>query len=278
MVHHAGLSLRGGDLSFEGRFELAPRWRWVELDNLTLDRVVADYLYGRDQVIQAAANKATESGPTPSVYVDRLELHQGDLGVVDETADPHYRVFVDQAEVIVRNVSIPSSDRQGSTTLKGRFMGSGDTLVKATFRPGERAAVEGSVRIEPTPLTALNDVLRAYGDFDVTRGEFELYTELSVRGTSVEGYVKPIIHDMDVYDSEQDAEKGIFKKAYEAIVGAGATVLRNQPRDQVATRVPISGRLDDPNLSTVQAIVGLVRNAFIEAIRPGLEQNRAARR
>jgi hypothetical protein len=39
----------------------------------------------------------------------------------------------------------------------------------------------------------------------------------------------------------------------------------------VATRVEISGRLDNPNTSLVATIVGLVENAFFKAILPGFD-------
>jgi hypothetical protein len=135
-----------------------------------------------------------------------------------------------------------------------------------------------SLRIEDAPLPALNDVLLAHGGFDVVAGRFSLYLELALRDVTVEGYMKPIIQEMDVYASEQEKEKGIVRKIYEALVGVAGTVLRNQPRDQVATRIPIRGRLDDPQVSRFSAVLGIIRNAFIEAVTPGLEQRRAERR
>jgi hypothetical protein len=279
MAHHANVNLRSGVLSLEGRLEYAPRWRWVDVDDLDLDGVVADYV-ARDQSKDGASRRspAPASGPSPTVHIERIHVDKGELGFVNQTVDPPYRLFLAQPEVVVRNVSIPASARLGTLQLKGRFMGRGATLVRAKFRPGDRTDVDASARIEHTPLTTLNDVLRSYGNFDVNAGEFSVYTELSVNGPTVQGYVKPIIKDLDVYDPQQDAGKSLFRKVYEALVGAGGTVFRNQPQDQVATRIPISGRLDDPHLSTVRAIVGIVRNAFIQAIRPGLEQDRAARR
>jgi hypothetical protein len=40
----------------------------------------------------------------------------------------------------------------------------------------------------------------------------------------------------------------------------------------VATRVDISGPIDAPQSSTVEAIVKLVQNAFFKAILPGFER------
>jgi hypothetical protein len=36
--------------------------------------------------------------------------------------------------------------------------------------------------------------------------------------------------------------------------------------------VDISGRLDNPNISTLQAILKLIQNAFIKAILPGFDR------
>ena len=49
-------------------------------------------------------------------------------------------------------------------------------------------------------------------------------------------------------------------------------ILKNPPRDEVATKVDVQGRIDQPQTSTLQAIGNLLRNAFIKAILPGLEQ------
>jgi len=51
-------------------------------------------------------------------------------------------------------------------------------------------------------------------------------------------------------------------------------VLTNRPKEQVATITDLSGPIENPNTSTWDVIVGLVRNAFIKAILPGLEPGR----
>ena len=53
----------------------------------------------------------------------------------------------------------------------------------------------------------MNDLLRAYGNFDVTAGFFSFYTELHVKDNAISGYVKPLFRDMKVYDKRKDKEK-----------------------------------------------------------------------
>jgi len=135
------------------------------------------------------------------------------------------------------------------------------------------------VQIEEADLKAMNDLLRAYGKFDVVGGRFSLFTEVSVKNRQIAGYVKKLFQDMEVYDAQQDRDKNVLRKAYEAAVGGISKILENRRRDEVATRVDISGRLDDPNASTIDSVVGLMQNAFFKAILPGFEaQLRRSRR
>src|SRR5262249_55923124 len=102
-------------------------------------------------------------------------------------------------------------------------------------------------------------------------GSFSVYTEIAVHDGRIDGYVKPLFKDVDVYDSEQDKDKPVLKKLYEKVVGGLSHLLENQPRDEVATVVDISGPLDDPHSSTWDTVVRLLSNAFVKAILPGFE-------
>jgi hypothetical protein len=154
-------------------------------------------------------------------------------------------------------------------------MGSGAAHAVVNFQPASSSSdFDLNLEIERTDLTTMNDLWQAYGNFDVAGGNFALYTSLRVKDGQVDGYVKPLFTDMDVYDVDQDAGENIFKQAYEGILGGMASLLQNQPRDQVATKTDLSGRIEDPKTSTLQVVVGLIRNAFFSAILPGLDQQR----
>jgi hypothetical protein len=153
--------------------------------------------------------------------------------------------------------------------LQGLFMGSGQTRATAIFRPQQQGPdFELTVAIEETRLPAMNDLLRAYGNFDVVEGYFTFETELRIHNGRIDGFMRPFFGDMEVYDRRQDEDKGLLQQLYERVVGAIASLLENTPRDEVATEVEIAGPLDDPDTSTWQIIVGLVRNAFFQAILP----------
>ena len=173
----------------------------------------------------------------------------------------------------LHNFSNQLTEGTAAAKVTGRFMGGGRTLVGASFRPetkGPDFALAAS--IEETDMRALNDLLRAYGKFDVVGDFFSVFAEMRVLNRSVRGYVKPLVRELDVYDARQDRGKNLFQQLYEAAAGGVSQLLENFPRDEVVTTADISGPLEDPRASTWQVLVNLIQNVFFRAILPGFER------
>src|SRR6185369_625284 len=128
------------------------------------------------------------------------------------------------------------------------------------------------VKIEESQLTAMNDLLRAYGDFDVSAGVFSLVTEIHIKDDAISGYIKPFFKDMKVYDSRKDKKRGVSHQMYEMLVGGVAKILENRPHQEVATKVDINGSVGKPETSTWQIVGELIKNAFFKAILPSFEK------
>jgi len=114
----------------------------------------------------------------------------------------------------------------------------------------------------------LNDFLRAYGKFDVEKGEFAMFTSVAATNKAYDGYIKVFFNHLDVFAWKKERQKNILKIFWEAIVGTVATVLKNQPQDQLATKVPISGVYTNSSVDIATTIGELLRNAFIRALLP----------
>jgi Domain of Unknown Function (DUF748) len=282
-LRHANVDVRGGTLSARGTLEYGPRTKILKLATLDVNSPDLDYERRRpeeapvtEQASKAAARVTNE--PVMTIDVARLTIANGQIGYRDKTTTPPYALYLSDARLTLTNFSnrgAAERDGTGRAELKGRFMNSGDAGIYATFRPtGHGTDIDADLRIENTELSAMNDLWRAYGKFDVEKGTFSFYSGLSVRNNRVDGYVKPFFYDIDIFDPKEPSA-GVGQKVYEAIVGGAATLLENHSRDQVATETPISGRLDDPRTSTLQVLAGLIRNAFFQAILPGLEKSRS---
>jgi hypothetical protein len=142
----------------------------------------------------------------------------------------------------------------------------------ATSIPAGQPEFALGIRVENVQLYTMNDLLRDTSGFDVASGEFSLYSDFTVRNGRIDGYVKPFFKNMDVYDREQDAGKGVGQQLYEALVGGIATVFENRFHGEVATRAELSGPVEHPQASTWQIVAGLLRNAFWRAMVPGVER------
>jgi hypothetical protein len=275
------LRVKGGVLSTSGETEYGPAIRALKLNDVTIRGIHLDYVHAErtagDEAAQAeavsAAVKKAGKEPDLDLRVGKFHLIDSNLGFVNEARAPAYRAFVSAADVTVENLS--NGLRKGAATVHagGRFMGSGPTRIAATFRPeGAGTNFDLNVAVEGTDMTTMNDLLRAYGKFDVVAGSFSVYSELSVRNDTVNGYVKPLFKDMKVYDKEQDRDKPFFRKLREKLVGGAAKLLQNRERKEVATKVDLSGSIESPESSTWQVIGRLIENAFFRSILPGFDE------
>jgi hypothetical protein len=279
LLERHGVSLRAGTLSLAGQVEYAPSVRVLDLASVELTGLRADYVQRAarspaPRAVGAAAREATEASRDPETFLRVASFKvDGELGYVNSAKTPAYRVFLADTQMEVRNLTNRESEGMAEGTLRGRFMGSGPSLVRARFRPQARgAAFELNLQIENTDMRTMNDLLRAYGKFDVVAGVFSLYSEIRVRDGWIRGYVKPLFRDMDVYDPHQDREKPLLKRVYEGIVGGVSKLLENRPREEVATRADLSGKIENPNANAVQVLGRLIQNAFFQAILPGFDR------
>jgi hypothetical protein len=273
-------SVRKGSLFARASIEYAAEVQRVMVSNVTLTGLDADYLHQEtgtaptERVTKEVGKVArqTANAPTLEVKIDRLDL-DGRIGYINQAAKPPYNVFLEGAKVQVRNVSNHLKDGVARANVTGRFLGSGDTRVQAAFRPETKGPdFDLTVAIENTDMTKMNDLLRAYGNFDVVQGQFSMFAEITVRQGKIDGYVKPLFKDMNVYDGRQDKEKGLFRKMYEGMIGGISGLLENRPRAEVATKIPITGDIEAPQTSTWEMVVRLIQNAFFRAILPGFEK------
>jgi hypothetical protein len=280
MLSRTNLSIRNGFLTSHGRVEYAPSVRIAHVEDLVVDRVRLDYIHTartaaaeerRSDKVQKAVRQASDE-PRLVVRLDKFHLKNSNVGFINRAKSPDYRLFLSGANLHVTNLSNQSRQGRAKAKLTGRFMGSGAVNATASFMTQKSGAdFDLDASIEGTQAASMNDVWRAYGKFDVTGGTFSFYTQLRVKDGHIEGYLKPLFADLNVYDPKQDEKKSIFKKLYEKVVEEVGDLLENEKRDEVVTVARISGSTSNPNSNTWQIIGKLLENAFIEAIFPGFE-------
>lgn len=276
----SNLILKGGTLESDGEVEYGPKAKLVHVKDLTVNGLHLDFLHtpataaaetARKEKVKEAAKEATRKGTV--LKLDKLDIVNSNLGLVNRAKNPAYRMFFSGANVHVDNLSNQSGQGPAAAKLRGKFMGSGPSVAYFHYRPNKSGPdFDLDLAIEDTQLTAMNDILRAYGKFDVTAGAFSFYSQLRVKNGQMNGYVKPLFTGMKVYDPEQDKQKSFFHNLYERLVGGIAKLLENKETNDLATQADISGPVGNAKASFWQIIGRAFENAFVKAILPGFER------
>ena len=132
-----------------------------------------------------------------------------------------------------------------------------------------RPTFQLAVRLLGLDVTKLNQLTRAYGAFDFERGLFDLVVELDAKEGRVEGYVKPLFRNIRVLSLDPDIkEDNVVEFFWEALVGVATGILKNPPRDQFGTVIPLRGDIGNPQTSILAVVGNVLRNAFIRAYLP----------
>ena len=274
-------SVRKGTFGANGSVEYNSEIAKVYLKTVAIKGIDADYLH--KDVTTAPTEKATkEAGKTArqtanksdlEFKLERLEI-DGRVGYLNQVAKPApYRVFLDNAKVVVENLSNQFKEGPAKVHVTGRFQGSGPTRLDASFRPEDKGPdLDLNLAIENTDMSTMTDLMRAYANFDVAAGNFSMFAEIKVRQGKIDGYVKPLFSDLQVVDQRPGKDESFWHKTYVKVIQGLSNILKNRPRKEVATVVPISGDVESPQTSTWQMIVKLVQNAFFRAILPGFDR------
>ena len=285
VLTHTAFVLEGGVLAAGGELETSPSVRHARLSELTLSGTKLDYILAKKASVEPAAasehttpngrekgKKRPSATPEWTLRLDKAVISASEIGFVNRTKDPAYRAYLSKLDGSISDLGNHASGARARFDLRGRFLGSGDTRLTGSFREGATTPdFDVNLKIESTDMTRMNDLLRAYGKFDVVAGTFSFYSELKARDGKLEGYVKPLFKGMKVYDRRQDRDKTVFRQLYEMLVGGVAGLLKNRQRNEVATVAAVSGRIDEPHTSGWQIALRLVENAFFRSILPGFD-------
>jgi len=275
------LTLRGGVLNGNGLLEYSPKVARMEVTKGSLDDVDLTYVHtaqtaGAESQRVTTAGKAIEkqnNRDAVMLRVKEFDVTHSNFAFQDQEKSPNYTLFISDTQMKLANYSNHKSDGPARVHLRGKFMGNGDTTLEATFVSSAQGPdFSSDVAIQNTELPSMNDLLRAYGRFDVSAGLFALYMQMAVHDGDVTGYVKPMFSDLQLYNRAKDQSKPLTKQAYQLALAVAAKLLKNPSTQQVATRVELTGRLKNPNASTWQAVVEILQNAFIQAILPGFDR------
>jgi len=276
------VKLYQGGMTLAGHLTYTPENTVVQLTDLRLEKALVNYLYEPERgkpekaIAKKAVKETAKAAKKPDMWlkIDRGQIIESEFGIVHAGVDPPYRIYITDLHADISNLSNRLTEGIAKVGLRGKFMGTGATEVQGVFRPETQAPdFDLSLRIEGTDVRMLNDVLLAHGKVDASAGELSVYSQFHAKDGRVEGYVKPIIKNLAVFDVRQDRGKGLGQKLYEGAAEGIAKLFENPSRDEMGTRVHIEGSIASPKAGTWEAVIQLIQNAFYKAILPGFDRS-----
>ena len=204
--------------------------------------------------------------------INRFDVNDADLRFRDFSQTPKVDIYAHHLYASATNLSnarAVGDQLPGGLHAHGKTIGEGEFDIHLRMNPMvPQPTFKLAAAITNMNLVALNDSLRAYGKFDVERGNFSLYTEVAAADGRYEGYLKPLFENLDIFDWQKERGKNILEKFWQAIVAGVAQVFKNQPKDRLATKVPISGTFEKANVDIWATVGGILKNAFVRALLP----------
>lgn len=264
------------------RTELSIQWSEIIHGSL-----VGDITFHEPELnfVKGPTRETTQTTITPSwieitkelfpFSINQLDIEDGTVHYRDFHSDPNIDIYLDKVYLTATNLTNSRSVSQSkfSRIEMNNRPGNNDPELRVvvlldTF--AEKPAFDMRFSLNNLNLVRMNEFFKAYGNFDVESGTFTLFSEMSASNGAYKGYVKPLFKDLEVVDWKKD-DQSLLRLTWEAIVGATAQILKSERTGRVATQIPIEGDFKDQNIDYWSAIGNLLRNAFIQAIRPTFE-------
>ena len=208
--------------------------------------------------------------------LNRLEITNGQIHFQNQYSIPPVDIFLNELSATATNLTNSreiKSELPAGLTAHGTTIGGGGLDLRLQLNPlTETPTYQLTTQLTNVNLTALNDFLKAYGKFDVERGKFALFASVAAKDGNYDGYLKVFFNNLDVFAWEKERQKNVLQIFWQAVVGTLTTAFKNQPKDSLAARIPISGSYKDQKIGMWTAVASLMRNAFIRALVPKVDE------
>lgn len=203
------------------------------------------------------------------ITLNRCEIRNGQLNYLDRSGDEDVSLFINDLNVLGKNLATvvdETNELPSKIDLSGQSIGNGRLAMKAKANLLKQVPdFDLEFSFEHVDLTALNEAFNEYARVDVEEGEFDFYTEVALKDSTLSGYFKPIIRDIKIIDWDE-REKNPLRAAWEGIVGLISKPIENNAVDQIASKVPVEGTIVQVEGGVWTSIYTLFKNAFFDPL------------
>jgi len=212
-------------------------------------------------------------GDVIPVRIDRVEIQDGEMVVVDAGAEGLPDIRIGNLEMTIENIETGTQLGSGRPTVFAARALVEKSGQLAMFYTADLLAKSltfgGKAKLEGLKLAEINDFLAARSGLRVEKGTFDVYTAFTGSRGKFVGGVKPLLKGVDMEPVESDILSGLK----EALIDNAISLFSDEVpgRKAVAALIPIRGEITSPSPQLLPTILSIVRNAFVEGLASGFQ-------
>lgn len=208
----------------------------------------------------------------------RLEIRRSRITFQNFDAEPKIDIQAREIDALVTNltnVKDHEGRRVATAQLDAKILGGAPITAQARFDPFDFNDFLFAAEVRQIDLTRVNNLTAHYANVDFASGHGSLFAEFTARDGQLSGYVKPLLEDVNIVSWEQDVKQqgdNPLQLLWEGMLGFLKTLFTNSETRQFATQIEFEGTLDEATVKSWGAVLGVIRNAFVEALDERYEE------
>lgn len=208
----------------------------------------------------------------------RLEIKRSRVTFQNLDVKPQIHLKAEDVNAVITNLTNVKDEeglRVASASASANLLEGAYLKADARFDPFNFEDFDFASEMREIELRQLNAFTTHYLNVDFAKGHGEVYVELKAEEGKLRGYAKPLFQDVNIMSWRQDVEQqkdNPLQLLWEGALGFFKTLFTNTETKQVATQIEISGTLDKAEINSWQAVVGIVKNAFVEAVQSRFDE------
>lgn len=208
----------------------------------------------------------------------RLEIRRSRITFQNFDAEPKIDIQAREIDALITNltnVKDHEGRRVATAQLDAKILGDAPITAQARFDPFDFNDFLFAAEVRQIDLTRVNNLTAHYANVDFASGHGSLFAEFTARDGQLSGYVKPLLEDVNIVSWEQDVKQqgdNPLQLLWEGMLGFLKTLFTNSETRQFATQIEFEGTLDEATVKSWGAVLGVIRNAFVEALDERYEE------
>ena len=209
------------------------------------------------------------------ISINQIVIDDGNVHFLNFQAEPRVDIWMHHIQGELTNLTNSkksAESRYATCALRGITLGDGRFDFNIRLDPLQKASdFDLKARLIGVHLPKLNAFFKKYASLDFEEGRADFVSEVGVNKGTINGYVKPLFRDVKVFSFKKDIEQpheNILQIAWKGIVQVAADIFKNQPKNQIATKIPLEGKVKAMDTDVFAVIGGVLHNAFIQAYSP----------